>query len=530
MEEYNMMNRKRAKKLLIRRSIVIGGIILAIALMLYLIVFFILNATVSQLKKENIGPNIYIANVDVSGMTEKEAKASLKEQVELYERESITLVAEDAKIKVTLKDLGFEIKDLDKAIKKAVSYGKEGSMWNRYQKIKGLENGVTRFEVTYAVDADKTEQTISDKMPELENAAKNATIKRVDNGFVITEGKKGKKIELDQSVKKIEEHFNKDWKHQDDETIELITVTDKPSITKEQLQKIQHVLGTYSTWFAANNNRGKNVALATSRINGAVIMPGEEYSVSTGMGSRNAENGYFEAGSYENGQTVQTYGGGICQVSSTLYNAVLLSELEVTERHPHSMTVGYVKESMDAAIAEGLQDFKFKNNTDAPIYIEGKTVGGNLTFTVYGQETRSANRKISYVSEVTSKTPAKKKFVATNEAVGTLKLSTAGHDSVKAKLWKIVKENGVQVSKTQVNTSSYQMSAATWSVGVGTDNAEAKAILNAAIATQDEAKIQAAITQAKQVIAAAQKPATPSTPTTPTTPQEPEQPTPLPVQ
>ena len=188
-----MTNRKRAKQLLIRRTIIISGIVLAAVLMLYLIAYFILNATVSQVKKDTIGSNIYIANVEVSGKTAKEAKASIKEQVELYERESITLVAEDAKIKVTLKDLGFEIKDLDKAIKKAVSYGKEGSMWNRYQKIKSLENGVTRFEVTYAVDADKTEQTISDKMPELENAAKNATIKRVDNGFVITEGKKGKK-------------------------------------------------------------------------------------------------------------------------------------------------------------------------------------------------------------------------------------------------------------------------------------------------------------------------------------------------
>ena len=93
-----MVNRKRAKKLLIRRTVVIGGIVLALALMLYLIVFFILNATVSQLKKDNIGPNIYIANVDVSGMTEKEAKTSIKEQIELYEQEQITLVAEDAKI------------------------------------------------------------------------------------------------------------------------------------------------------------------------------------------------------------------------------------------------------------------------------------------------------------------------------------------------------------------------------------------------------------------------------------------------
>ena len=517
-----MTKRERARKLRIRRAIVLGGSAFAIAIMVFFIAYFILNGTVSQVKKGTIGPNIYIANVHVSGLTAKEAKESLKKQVEAHGKETVTLVAEDAEVEVPLAELGFQIKDIDKLVEQAVSYAQEGNVFSRYRKIKSLEAGVKRFDVTYTIDENTAKDTITDKMPELENAAKDATIKRVDNAFVITEGKKGKKVDLKESVKTIEQYLNKSWKHKDSEKIELVTTTEEPNVTKAQLEKIQDVLGTYNTWFAANNNRGKNVALATSRINGTVLMPGEEYSVSTGMGSRNAANGYLEAGSYENGQTVQTYGGGICQVSSTLYNAVLLSELEVTERWPHSMTVAYVKESMDAAIAEGLQDFKFKNNTDAPIYIEGKTVGGNLTFTVYGEDNRSANRQVSYISEVTSRVAAKKKFVESNDPIGTLKVGTEGHDSVKAKLWKVVKENGVEVSRTNVNTSSYQMSTAIWNVGIATDNAEAKNIVKAAIATQDEAKIKAAIEQAKQVIKAAQTPVAPVVPTTPPAEQQPD--------
>ena len=111
-----------------------------------------------------------------------------------------------------------------------------------------------------------------------------------------------------------------------------------------------------------------------------------------------------------NGLTVDTYGGGICQVSSTLYNAVILAELGVAQRQPHSMLVDYVKPSQDAAIAGDYKDMKLENTTDAPIYIEGYMSGGNITFTIYGKETRPANRSIKFVSETLSTTDPGKKF------------------------------------------------------------------------------------------------------------------------
>jgi hypothetical protein len=231
------------------------------------------------------------------------------------------------------------------------------------------------------------------------------------------------------------------------------------------------------------------------------------------MGSRNQENGYLEAGSYLDGQTVQTYGGGVCQVSTTLYNAVILAELEITERWAHSMTVDYVKPSMDAAISEGYKDLKFKNNTDAPIYIEGYTTGGKLTFAIYGKETRPEGRKISYVSEIVSKTAAKKKFVASSDAVGVLSKTVSGHDAVKAKLWKVVTENGVEVSRVEVNSSNYQSSTAQYKVGTGTDNAQAKSVLTEAIKSQNEDTIRSAITRAKDIISAASQPAPQPQPT-----------------
>ena len=147
--------------------------------------------------------------------------------------------------------------------------------------------------------------------------------------------------------------------------------------------------------------------------------------------------------------------------------------------------------------------------------MEAYTNGGTLTFTIYGKEYRAASRKVSYESETLSTTDPGKKFVATGDAVGTYKKAVSAHKGIKARLWKVVTENGAEVSREQFNKSSYKASPAVYHVGTGTDNAEALAILNNAIATQDEATIQAAIQQAKAIVDAAA--ATSATPVAPET-------------
>ena len=170
----------------------------------------------------------------------------------------------------------------------------------------------------------------------------------------------------------------------------------------------------------------------------------------------NAENGYRLAGSYENGTTVQTYGGGICQVSTTLYNAVLRAELEVTERQNHSMTVHYVELSEDAAIAGTEKDLKFKNNLDNPVYIEGKTTGSSITFTIYGKEYRDKNRSIEFVSETTSTNgPSEKRVNDSSLEEGKTVVESSGRTGYTAKLWKVIYENGKETDRVQVNSSTY---------------------------------------------------------------------------
>ena len=240
-------------------------------------------------------------------------------------------------------------------------------------------------------------------------------------------------------------------------------------------------------------------------INGTVLYPGEEFSAYNTNKPFTEENGYYLAGSYLNGQVVESLGGGICQVSSTLYNAVLRAELQVVERNSHSMVVNYVDKSADVAIAESSgKDFRFVNNTDYPIYIEGYTENKKITFNIYGVETRDPSRKVEFESEILTETvPDHEDIVAdASQPIGYVS-ATSAHIGYTAKLWKIVYENGVEVSREVVNNSTYKATPRTAVVGIASANPEYTAAMQAAIATGSIDNCKAMAAQLNEMAAAA---------------------------
>ncbi len=507
-----MTQRRRSRKAMRRanrqrkRAIMLIGSGLTVALLVFLGCYFFRKLAVDKVQKDRICDNIFIDDVNVSGMNEKEAKAALEEKMSLYQAVKTTLVAEEAKVDVTAGDLGLQIKDITKLVKEAVSYGKKGSVWKRYSDMKELEKEKKVVKVVFAVDTKAVEKVITEKMPALENGAKNATITRSNGAFVITDEVKGVAIDIAESVKVIETYFNDKWSKQDGSVV-LVTKVDEPKVTRSQLENVKDLLGTFTTTCGTGGGRVQNIVTGAKRINGALLMPGEEYSGNAAMEPYTTENGFTEAGSYENGKVVQSMGGGICQVSTTLYNAVILAELEIVERAAHSMLVSYVQPSMDAAIAGDFKDLKFKNNTDFPVYIEGYVSGGKITFNIYGKETRAAGREVKFVSEVVSSTPAGEKFVASGDPIGTIKKASSGYTGMKARLWKVVYENGAEVSRDVINNSTYSASATVYHVGTASANAEASAIVGNAISSNNRQTIEAAIGQAQGLIQSQQTPA-----------------------
>lgn len=141
-------------------------------------------------------------------------------------------------------------------------------------------------------------------------------------------------------------------------------------------------IGSFSTQYNMEEDRAVNVELASDRINGMVIQPGDTFSFSNSVLSRTLENGYVVAPSFASGRIVTSVGGGICQVSSTLYVAMVLSSLPATERYAHSLAVDYVPTGLDSAIVEGVKDLKFKNVHDYPVCINSTTKDGTLTISI----------------------------------------------------------------------------------------------------------------------------------------------------
>ncbi len=440
-----------------------------------------------------IADGIYIGEVNVGGMTAVEAEDAVNDYVQSLSDETVTLSVNGNTLEPTVEALGLD-EDVETTVSEAVNYGRTGNLVERYKEKKDLEQGDKVLPLVMTVDGDKVKAYLEEHAPEVNQDAVDYGLTRENGEFVVIEGKDGVAVDVDGSVQVIADYFAEGWTA--DANIELAVQVTKPQGSAEELAKVQDVLGTFSTKYSSSaRGRKKNVATGTELINGSVIYPGETFSVYEAVSPFSEENGYALAGSYENGTTVQTYGGGICQVSTTLYNAVIRAELEIEERYGHSMIVNYVDPSADAAIAGTVKDLKFKNNTDAPIYIEGTADGSTVSFTVYGQETRPSNREISFVSETTGTTPATTEFKATDAPIGTVNRVQSAHEGSTAQLWKVVTVDGVEQSRELFNKTTYKMSPTIYEVGTSSGNAEAVAAIKAAIATNDLNTIKAAAAQ-----------------------------------
>ncbi len=174
--------------------------------------------------------------------------------------------------------------------------------------------------------------------------------------------------------------------HEGGDPISIPYFVSEPNIKADELQSklFSDTLATYSTNFAAGGNRGKNVSRSAELINGAILAPGEVFSYNDRVGDRSIENGFFTAPEYVSGQSVEGVGGGTCQVSSTLYSAVLYADMGIVSRTEHMMTVSYMPLGQDATVVYGEIDFKFKNTSDYPIKISAGTSGGTITVSIIG--------------------------------------------------------------------------------------------------------------------------------------------------
>ena len=428
---------------------------------------------------------VTIDGIDLSGMTIEEAEAAVEAYLEEMYATPVTLVAAQGnKVVVQIADFS-PVWSNREVISEIIGLAANGNVVERYMMSKDIEVNGALYTIELTYDEDKIRSILTEQCAVYDIPVENAVLTRENGVFSVTGGNVGEMLDVEASLNDIKTNLLNYYKEGMTE-ISLVVNEEQPQGTEEELLAVTDVLGSYTTNYNTSGaNRSANVANGCRLVNGTTLYPGEEFSMYDAVKPFSTDNGYYMAGSYLNGQVVDSLGGGICQVSSTLYNAVLLAELNVTERHPHSMIVTYVPRSADAAIAESSgKDFRFTNNTDHPIYIEGYTSGKNITFTIYGVEERSANRTVEYVSETLEENvPTTEKIIAdAGQGVGYISVQSA-HIGYRARLWKVVYENGVEVSREEVNTSSYSMSPRTAVVGTNTDNPDFNARIQDAIAS-----------------------------------------------
>lgn len=289
----------------------------------------------------------------------------------------------------SMKESSYEIQDYNLVIHK----GKTGKSADLERLKESILQALEKRDFDTVIDCPYTEHAYGDLViqeiaQEIQKEVSNAGFDKEANEVIPSQ--EGISLDTDRAV----EIYNQTAEGAD-AVIELIVT--KPEISTEDMKAnlFTTAIGNYSTNGGGTSNRRSNISLAVKAIDNKVLLPGETFSYNDTLGKRTTEKGYKEAGAYSDGSVVQEVGGGICQVSSTLFAAVLETNLEIVQRRNHSMTVSYMPMGLDATVSWGGPDLKFKNSRKYPIKISASYNGGKIYVEILGANETDTTTKVS---------------------------------------------------------------------------------------------------------------------------------------
>jgi vancomycin resistance protein YoaR len=312
-----------------------------------------------------IPSNVYLEGVHIGGLTIADAHHKVSEHFSrinfTYQNISYSLIPQELGINIDYNGTFRELENTNIWGKVAMNFQKGN------------------LSLRKSFDLNVMEEALAVVNNKVRVSPYDASLEVVDGQIKIWPGRPGKKLAKDILVK------NMMCSPLSNEYV-IPIIVDNPKISEKDLENQipDTILAQYTTTFVKNANRTENIKLACAALKNILLPPGEVFSFNHIVGPREAERGYLNAMIILGGQFTPGLGGGVCQVSSTLYNAVLLAELEVVERHSHSLKIDYVPSGRDATVSYGLKDFKFKNNTPGYLLLDNEIVGQNLTISIYG--------------------------------------------------------------------------------------------------------------------------------------------------
>lgn len=432
------------KKAMIAGSLVIAGIVILSA-------YGIIAKNVVQKWENKIYPGITIDSIDIGGMPKDEAEEKLKTGIESQiKNKLLTVDAGHKEFKLKYSDINPQY-DIKSAVENAFNWNKDSGIFTKYGLIKKHE--IKEFPINFTYDEEKLkafEKSITD---DVNTEPKNASLIITNGKISIEKEVNGKVIDEKNLHKQIKESLNENV----NQVIKLELQNENAKITAQDLSKIKGAMASYSTPYGTSPaGRQTNIELATKSIDGTILMPGEIFSFNEVVGDRSKERGFQEAGTYVGNKVEPGIGGGICQVSSTLYRAAMRANLRSVERSNHSMAVGYMEPGLDATVSYGTLDYKFKNTYDFPIYIHGTTEGKVVAYTIYGDPSAMNGKTYEMTNEIIETIPPEIKEVPDDTLPEGERVQEGGAmTGYKVKSYQITYENGMEVNRELVSTDNY---------------------------------------------------------------------------
>ena len=513
-KENRKENKSEKRKTTKVKKIIISIIIVAIVVLLFSTVFALTN-----INNEKIISGVTIKGIEVSGLSQEEAIAKLETVYNEKMNKNIMLQYEEleSELNPTLMEVTY---DVEKAVNEAYSLGRSGNIFINNYNILGTLIGKRDFNVDMTMNEETTKQTINDIGANLPGIMIESGYSVEDDELIITRGKEGVAIDTDTLLSKVEDMLNDihetenvieipvetkvpqdidvDKIHSEiyqepkdayytkdpftvypevegidfdvekakeliasevkDEYVIALTIT-KPKVTLEDIgtEAFPDRLSTFSTKYnASDTDRTTNLVIACRKLNGKVIMPGETFSYNAALGPRTYAAGYRNGKIYENGQVVDGLGGGICQISSTLYNAALMSDMEIVERRNHQFVTSYVDKGRDATVVYGATDFRFKNTRTYPIRLVASATGGVATVSIYGIKEADREYTYSFKTDVISTIPYTTKYVEdASLASGKEVVTQGGTNGLVCKTYMTKMLNGKVISTKLLSTDTY---------------------------------------------------------------------------
>ncbi|TRW26091.1 hypothetical protein FL857_06645 [Criibacterium bergeronii] len=334
---------------------------------------------------EFINPNIYINGLDVSNLTVENAKSLITKKLRTP---NLIIQFEDKRKENVLQTLDFKY-DYDVAANQAYQIGRRGNfIIDAVDIVKQNLGAETNIPLDKSYDEKKLMSLCDSIEKALNKEPFNANIVVNQGEINVMSGKNGVKVNKEELKDEIVAYIDSNTNI--DKIIPVPFIEIKPKITRNDLLKINAIKGIYTTTYAdAAIGRAYNIRLTSSKITDKIVMPGEEISFLNSVGEISYKTGFQNDKIIVNGEYVDGIGGGICQVSSTLYNALRNAGVTITQRTTHSLPVHYVPQGMDATVAINGPDLVYKNNFDYPVYVKSYTTSsgnrGKITVEIYGQ-------------------------------------------------------------------------------------------------------------------------------------------------